>query len=139
MDTTLGDKDTSALQNVPMNFESTTRNILVLHFKSKLTATAIADIFSLKEEEVEQEIINFKALFSNREYLMNVIESLVAMNAKEKKKEHRRAEVASPDSYVSDLERRLTEAQIKAEAYEEMIRLAEARYGIRIKKKLGSK
>lgn len=127
------------MQNVPMNLESTTRNILVLHFKSGMTATAIADIFSLKEEEVEQEIINFEELFSSREYLMNVIESLVTMNAKERKTERLRTETASPAPSVADLERRLTEAQIKAEAYEEMIRLAEARYGIRIKKKHGSK
>ena len=40
---------------------------------------------------------------------------------------------------VKELEARLLQAEIKAEAYDEMIKIAEARYRIPIRKKTGAK
>ena len=119
--------------------ESMTRNILVLHFKQGMSVESVASIFSLPVELVEEKIANFTAQFSNRTYLMNVINGLTSMKRQIDAQQPENREVTDKDREITELKKRLTEAQIKAEAYEEMIRLAEARYGIAIKKKLGTK
>lgn len=114
--------------------------MLILHFKRGMSSESIAQIFSQPVEEVEAKIRNFTSQFSNKDYLMNVINGLIAMNKKNAK--HLNVvprEEDERDREIADLKRRLTDAQIKAEAYEEMVRLAEATYGISIRKKAGAK
>lgn len=119
--------------------ETINRNILLLHFKRGMTAESIASIFSLSTEAVEEKIINFTGQFSNRTYLMNVINGLAEMKTKDKGHAADTAPETDKDREIAELRRRLTEAEIRAEAYEEMVRLAEAVYGISIRKKFGAK
>lgn len=119
--------------------EQKTRDILILHFKGGMSPTSIATIFSLSKEEVEEKISNFSRQFSNRTYLMNVINSLASMKIKRDKARGADKALTDKDREIADLRRRLTEAEIRAEAYEEMVRLAEVTYGISIRKKYGAK
>lgn len=121
----------------PVPTEQMTRDILLLHFKGGMSPASIATIFSLGREEVEEKISNFSGQFSNRTYLMNVIDGLASI----KRDKVRVADKAPTDKNreIADLRRRLAEAEIRAEAYEEMVRLAEATYGISIRKKAGAK
>lgn len=119
--------------------ETINRNILLLHFKSGMTAESIATIFSLSTEAVEEKIINFTGQFSNRAYLMNVINGLASMKTNDKGHAADLTQETDKDREIAELKRRVTEAEIRAEAYEEMVRLAEAVYGISIRKKFGAK
>ena len=116
-----------------------TKNILVLHFKLGMSVESIAKIFSLTEAQVEERILNFSRQFSNRTYLMNVINALASMKNKNITSQSADKSQTDKDTEIADLKRRLKEAQIKAEAYEEMVRLAEIRFGIPIRKKSGAK
>lgn len=119
--------------------DTLSRNILLLHFKRGMSATSIATIFSIGPEEVEEKIRNFTEQFSNRDYMHNVINALASMKMKNNGQENLGPAESDKDREIADLRRRLTEAEIRAEAYEEMVRLAEAAYGIRIRKKSGAK
>lgn len=119
--------------------ERMTRDILLLHFTRGMSPASIATIFSLSREEVEEKISNFSRQFSNRTYLMNVINGLASMKIKRDKAQGADKALTDKDREIADLRRRLTEAEIRAEAYEEMVRLAEVTYGISIRKKSGAK
>ena len=115
------------------------RDILLLHFKCGMSAESIATIFSLRPEDVEEKISTFTQQFSNESYLMNVINGLASMKKDNRQSGRKTPEETDKDRELADLKRRLTQAEIRAEAYEEMIRLAEVRYGIPIRKKSGAK
>ena len=125
--------------NAPVIIESTTRDMLLLHFKAGMGARSLAEIFSLPQEAVEEKIINFSAQFSNRTYLMNVIEGLANMKSKKAKGAPGTGIRTEMEEETAALRERLKEAETRAEALEEMIRLAEASYGIPIRKKSGAK
>lgn len=131
--------ESTVLKEIPEPNEQTS-DVLLLYYKSKLSMDSIANIFSMDKSEVEQTITNFAVQFSTEDNLMNVVDAL----AKMKKKNSRRnsdgqsAETAQSKE-IADLRRQLTEAQIKAEAYQEMISLAEKIYKIPIRKKFGAK
>ena len=138
--------DTEIIQNTEtgselniLPIETKTRNILVLHFKLGMSAESLATIFSLTIEEVEEKITNFTEQFSNRTYLMNVINGLASMKRKIAPQQPENRDETDKDREIAELRKRLKEAEIKAEAYEEMVRLAEDRYGTAIKKKIGAK
>lgn len=128
---------TSAPEAVPA--EGLSKNIVLLHFKLGMPAESIASIFSVATEMVEKIISNFSRQFSNRTYLMNVINALALMKNKDFTSQPADTPPTDKDAEIADLKRRLKEAQIKAEAYEEMVRLAEIRFGIPIRKKSGAK
>lgn len=116
-----------------------TKNILVLHFKLGMSVESIANIFSLTVNHVEEKISNFSRQFSNRTFLMNVINALASMKNKDVKPQSVNTPQTDKDAEIADLKRRLKDEQIKAEAFEEMVRLAEIRFGIPIRKKYGAK
>lgn len=123
----------------PVAIEVMTRNILLLHFKQGMSVSSIATIFSLSHEEVEEKISNFSQQFTNRTYLMNVINGLANMNIRNAKVESVSETEVDKDREIALLKQRLKDAEIRAEAYEEMVRLAETTYGIKIRKKYGAK
>ena len=55
------------------------------------------------------------------------------------KEQSQSAEIKELQKRVKELERQLLEAEIKAEAYDELINVAEARFRIPIRKKAGAK
>lgn len=131
--------ESTLLKEIPEPNERVT-DVLLLYYKSKLRMESIANIFSMDKTEVEQTISKFAVQFSTEDNLMNVVDAL----AKMKKKTSRRAPGShstqtAQSEEIADLRRQLTEAQIKAEAYQEMISLAERIYKIPIRKKFGAK
>ena len=48
-------------------------------------------------------------------------------------------DIQALESELKKLRAALTEAEIKTEAYEELIKVAESKFGIRIRKKAGAK
>ena len=101
----------------------------------------LAQIFSMNELEVSEIISNFASQFTKTDNLMNVVNSLQKMKRSRKKaNSEANASVVSPkDLEISDLKRRLKESEIKAEAYLEMIKVAEQIFKIPIRKKYGAK
>jgi hypothetical protein len=105
-----------------------------------MTKMQIAEIFSMQLCEVEQTIRNFAEQFSSEDYLMNVVNCLVKMKTNRNKNAQKHAAAPSEkDNEIAILKKQLTDAQIAAEAYLEMIKLAEQLYGISIQKKTGAK
>lgn len=116
------------------------RDILILHFKNGFSPEAISQIYSIRKSEVEKTIRNFAEAFSNQGYMMNVINGLVKMNRASKMGNNESKLIQdAKDLEIAELKRQLTQAQIKAEAYQEMIRVAEATFHIPIRKKFGAK
>ncbi len=118
-----------------------TSDLLILHYKGKMDAAEIADILSVEEMEVDRIIRNFAELFSNERNLMCVIEGLVKMKKRERSASHPESAVAETAAAqeIAELRRQLKEAQIKAEAYLEMVKVAEQVFKIPIRKKFGAK
>ena len=88
---------------------------------------------------MEEKISNFAGQFSNKEYLMNVINALVPMNNRKEKGTSDSSDPDAKDREIAELKKKLTEAEIRAEVYLETIRLAESTFGISIRKKSGAK
>lgn len=115
-------------------------DVLLLHFKSKLSIESIANIFSMDKSAVEKIISKFAEQFSTEYNLMNVVDALAKMKKKNSRRQPEcKAQEKTQEAEIADLRRQLTEAQIKAEAYQEMISLAEQIYKIPIRKKFGAK
>lgn len=115
-------------------------DVLLLHYKSKLSLTSIANIFSMDKCEVEQTISKFAEQFSTENNLMNVVDALAKMKRKSNvKRQDGQSSETTQAAEIASLRRQLAEARIKAEAYQEMIRLAEQVYNIPIRKKFGAK
>lgn len=115
-------------------------DVLLLYYKSKLSLTSIADIFSMDKCEVEQTISKFAEQFSTENNLMNVVDALAKMKMKSNvKRQDEQSPETTQAAEIASLRRQLAEARIKAEAYQEMIRLAEQIYNIPIRKKFGAK
>lgn len=116
-------------------------DVLILHYKSKMSVASLAEIFSMEETEVQDLITTFAEQFSNIDNLYRVVEGM----AKMKKRvvniaAAERVEKLSPkDKEIADLKRQLKESEIRAEAYLEMIKVAEQLYKIPIRKKYGAK
>lgn len=109
-----------------------TRKILTLHFLQKMDYETIGKIMCVPSEEVSSCCANFAKNFSNEASIMEVINSL------DRQQRPQGMQGADTDE-VRELRRRLKEAEIRAEAYEEMIKIAEARFNIPIRKKAGAK
>ena len=116
-------------------------DVLILHYKKKMSPFQLSQIFSMNEFEVSEIISNFASQFTKTDNLMNVVNSLQKMKRSRKKaNSEANASVVSPkDLEISDLKRRLKESEIKAEAYLEMIKVAEQIFKIPIRKKYGAK
>lgn len=117
-------------------------NILILHYRQNISPLSLSYIFSICEEDVKRIISTFAEQFSNTDNLYNVIDGLTRMK-KEAKTMETSADVdkalAAKDAEIANLKRRLTQSEIKAEAYEEMVRVAEEAFKIPIRKKFGAK
>ena len=117
-------------------------NILILHYRQNMSPRSLSYIFSICEEDVKRIISTFAEQFSNTDNLYNVIDGLTRMK-KEAKTMDTSADVdkalAAKDAEIADLKRRLAQSEIKAEAYEEMVRVAEEAFKIPIRKKFGAK
>ena len=116
-------------------------DMLVFHYKQGMSISSIASIFSVEESEVRLTISNFAELFSNKENLMHVVNGIIRMKQREKKEEAQspKNELTNKDLEIASLKKQLKEAEIKAETYLEMIKVAEALYKIPIRKKSGAK
>ncbi len=118
-----------------------TSDLLILHYKGKMNAAEIAGILSLEASEVDRIICSFADLFSNERNLMCVIDGLVKMKKRERIASHldNAPEASAEAQEIAELRRQLKEAQIKAEAYLEMVKVAEQVFKIPIRKKFGAK
>lgn len=116
-------------------------DLLILHYKGRMDAAEIAGILSMDATEVDRIIRNFAELFSNERNLMCVIDGLVKMKKRERSASHpeNAPEESAQAREIADLRRQLKEAQIKAEAYLEMVKVAEQVFKIPIRKKFGAK
>jgi hypothetical protein len=136
-------KMTALVETIPATLPEMSEratDILILYYKSHMSMLQIAAIFSMQLGEVEQVISNFAEQFSSKEYLMSVVNCLVKMKTNRSKQAQKNAATPSEkDNEIAALKKQLSEAQIKAEAYLEMIKLAEQLYGIPIQKKAGAK
>lgn len=138
--TEIAKKDENALSaNRPLDLQTETRDILLLHFKQGMSYGSVASIFSRATDEVEQICSNFAASFSRREYMMNVVEAMSKMNRDRKAPSSSGITSDAKDAEIAELRRKLTEAELRAELYQEMVRVAEATYQIPIRKKFGAK
>ncbi|MBO5028834.1 MAG: hypothetical protein J6C59_04385 [Muribaculaceae bacterium] len=139
MEKQLSKIEVSEPAKTPAIDERLIRNILLLHFKQGLPAESIGHIFSIPKATVEEKISNFAGQFSDKEYLMNVINALVPMNNRKEKGTSDSSDPDAKDREIAELKKKLTEAEIRAEVYLETIRLAESTFGISIRKKSGAK
>ena len=106
-----------------------------------LPATHIAKIIPVHKATIYRWIANFAAV--------NPQEKPSVMAKKSKKEAPSQTEapisMALPDDVIAlqkeikELRAQLTKAEIKAEAYDELINVAEAQFGIQIRKKAGAK
>ena len=125
--------------NRAMDLQIETRDILLLHFKQGMSYKSVASIFSRDADEVEQICINFALSFSRREYMMSVLDGMAKMNRKSKSPTAIVNTREAKDVEIAELRKKLAEAELRAELYQEMIRVAEATYQIPIRKKFGAK
>jgi len=112
--------------------------VIDLYFKGGYGARRIAKMLSISHNTVYSWI----AIFAEE----NNISTSVRMNKKEQKQA---VSVASSSDNIKDeselraeikrLEKELLQAQIKAEALDEMINVAEAKFNVPIRKKAGAK
>ncbi len=116
-------------------------DILILHYKNKMRVESLSKIFSVEERDVRHIIATFAAQFSNPDNLLRVVDSMVKMKKRESKEtsDDRMERLPSKDKEIAELRRQLKESEIKAEAYLEMIKVAEQVYRIPIRKKYGAK
>ena len=131
----------SPLSKVVSCVQAPASDILILHYKNHLGIRSLAEIFSMEESEVGGIIANFARQFSNIDNLNNVVDCLIKMKKHTSKPDTAAGEEAlsSKDREIADLKRRLRESEIKAEAYLEMIKVAERTFRIPIRKKYGAK
>lgn len=129
-----------------MNHYSSTRDsylskALDMYVNRGLPATHIAKIIPVHKATIYRWIANFAAV--------NPQEKPSVMAKKSKKEAPAQTEapisMALPDDVIAlqkeikELRAQLTKAEIKAEAYDELINVAEAQFGIQIRKKAGAK
>lgn len=130
----------AALSGILCSLQERDSDILILHYKLKKSIQSISYILSMEESEVGRIIANFAEQFSNIDNLNNVIECLIKMKKRAKANEAEVVESqSSKDQEIAELKRRLKETEIKAEAYLEMIKVAERVFNIPIRKKYGAK
>ena len=129
-----------------MNHYSSTRDsylskALDMYVNQGLPATHIAKIIPVHKATIYRWIANFVAVNP---------QSGPSVMARKSKKEERvcsdkPVNEALPDNVIAlqkeikELRAQLTKAEIKAEAYDELINVAEAQFGIQIRKKAGAK
>ena len=129
-----------------MNHYSSTRDsylskALDMYVNQGLPVTNIAKIIPVHKATIYRWIANFADV--------NPQEEPSVMAKKSKKEVPAQTEVpicaALPDDIlalqkeIKELRAQLTKAEIKAEAYDELINVAEAQFGIQIRKKAGAK
>ena len=129
-----------------MNHYSSTRDsylskALDMYVNQGLPVTNIAKIIPVHKATIYRWIANFADV--------NPQEEPSVMAKKSKKEVPAQTEVpicaALPDDVlalqkeIKELRAQLTKAEIKAEAYDELINVAEAQFGIQIRKKAGAK
>lgn len=129
-----------------MNHYSSTRDsylskALDMYVNQGLPVTNIAKIIPVHKATIYRWIANFVAINPQAEPSV--------MARKSKKEEQTRSNVpvneALPDDVlalqkeIKQLRAQLTKAEIKAEAFDELINVAEAQFGIQIRKKAGAK
>lgn len=133
------ENEDSGLAKRLFDLQAETRNILLLHFKQGMSYASVAYIFSRDIADVERICSNFAASFSQKEYMMNVVNWMAKQNQNSKLPSRPCVKPDTRDEEIAELRKKLTEAQIKAELYQEMVRLAEVTYQIPIRKKFGAK
>ena len=129
-----------------MNHYSSTRDsylskALDMYVNQGLPVTNIAKIIPVHKATIYRWIANFVAINPQAEPSV--------MARKSQKEEQTRSNVpvneALPDDVlalqkeIKQLRAQLTKAEIKAEAFDELINVAEAQFGIQIRKKAGAK
>ena len=70
---------------------------------------------------------------------MNVVNGMAKMNQNSKASPAPVAMYDAKDIEIAELRKKLMEAELKAELYQEMVRVAETTYQIPIRKKFGAK
>lgn len=126
-----------------------TRRILTLHFLHEMDYEAIGEIMGLPSAEVCSCCTNFARVFTNKQAIMDVVKTLDEQENGACAKNSNEDEVAdrqpTPAEYrevlrrLKELQSRLKEAELRADAYDEMINVAEAMFEIPIRKKAGAK
>lgn len=139
MQKTVKKNEHAELGNRPLDLQTETKDILLLHFKQGMSFASIAHIFSRGSEEIEEICCKFAASFSQRDYMMNVVNGMAKMNQNSKVSPAPVAMYDAKDIEIAELRKKLMEAELKAELYQEMVRVAETTYQIPIRKKFGAK
>lgn len=114
------------------NLSKQTLLMLLLHYKQQLSFESISQIIGVATDEVSRCCTNFARIFSEKKVLMEVIDAA-------SEKQHLRVGISSEADEIQVLRAKLRLAQLRADAYEEMIRVAEQRFNIPIRKKAGAK
>ena len=116
------------------------KEVVETYKKTKLSPYQLTKIFPLSTRTIERWITNFVAE-NPHEAIMKRVKTV------------RKAPATSPDvpadelpkdvqelqAELKELRAQLTKAEIKAEAYDELINVAEAKFNIQIRKKAGAK
>ena len=115
--------------------------VVAMYRETGYSSYRLAKLFPLSKHTLERWIANFVAINPQAEPSV--------MARKSKKEEQTRSNVpvneALPDDVlalqkeIKQLRAQLTKAEIKAEAFDELINVAEAQFGIQIRKKAGAK
>lgn len=139
MQETVQKNEHSGLGNRALDLQTETRDILLLHYKQGMSFSSIAHIFSRSSVEVEEICSKFAASFSRRDYMLNVVNCIAKMSQNSKTSSPPVLASDDKDVELEDLRKKLREAELKAELYQEMVRVAEVTYQIPIRKKFGAK
>ena len=136
-------QDRASIAGMISTMQERDSNILILHYNNNMSVDILARILSTPETEVERIITTFAEQFSSRDNLNKVVDYLIKMN-KMRNAERKDASVISKsitdkDKEIAELKQMLKESEIRAEAYLEMIKVAEQTFKIPIRKKYGAK
>lgn len=99
--------------------------------------TKISKIIPVAEETIRRWCIKFAS--ENTNEVMTTRKDQITDNHSPSRQESLSEDMVSLQTEIMRLRKELTKAEIKAEAYDELINVAESKFGIRIRKKAGAK
>lgn len=99
--------------------------------------TKISKIIPVAEETIRRWCIKFAS--ENTNEVMTTTKEKITDNHSPSRQEPLSEDVVSLQAEIMRLRKELAKAEIKAEAYDELINVAESKFGIQIRKKAGAK
>jgi transposase len=119
--------------------------VLHLYFEEGMGYRSISEIIPVSFASIGYWIRNFAKEYKSKAEIMEAISKLDKLSREQSKKAKNKADTGSSDetksfeSELASLKEELKYQRLRADAYDEMINVAEEQFNIKIRKKVGAK